>query len=281
MLFRGRPVVMAVGHHFMVDPDRRHTLAALKLLRVFRSGPQHLLLAEANDVSRRLWEGVHGRISFLHSLRWVSPLQPARYLASALRRQGFVGASSLLAPLAGVVDLIASRRAPGNATPRVTSSHLDDDTLADSIRQISRECELGPDYDARSITWLLGLLACRRTNGSLQRVMLRTPRGEMAGWYLYFLKPGGTSEVVQIAGRRRWLGDVFDHLLGHARAGGAFAVSGRLDPPLVPICAARQCFYRGGGSWTLVDSPNPDILGAIHCGNAFLTRLEGEWWIGY
>jgi hypothetical protein len=228
---------------------------------------------------------VRGSTSFLYSLRWIHPLRPARYLVSALRRQGLSrNAAAVLGPMARVFDALTMstvRRVLGGERVHLSGGHLDDQTLADGIREFSGTAALRPDYDEKALAWLLTRLADKRDHGTLQRVAVRNGDGELVGWYLYYLWPGETSEVVQIAGRRRWLGDVLEHLLSHARAGGAAAVSGRLDPPLVPACVAKQCFYRAGGSWMLVDSRDRDILAAIHQGDAFFTRLEGEWWIGY
>ena len=40
-------------------------------------------------------------------------------------------------------------------------------------------------------------------------------------------------------------------------------------------------FHRGDRSWMLVHSRRPEVLDAIHRGTAFLTRMEGEWWISF
>jgi hypothetical protein len=39
----------------------------------------------------------------------------------------------------------------------------------------------------------------------------------------------------------------------------------------------KHCLLHHRGYWTLVHSRNPDALEAIYRGDAFLTRLEGEW----
>src|SRR5437879_10598200 len=85
MSLRGRPLRVAVGCQFMVDPHKRDSLTALQMAKAFVSGPQDLTLADgANDLSRRMWMGIGGTASLLHSLHWTRPLRPARYLASLL-----------------------------------------------------------------------------------------------------------------------------------------------------------------------------------------------------
>jgi hypothetical protein len=72
---------------------------------------------------------------------------------------------------------------------------------------------------------------------------------------------------------------VLQRLLADAWRHGAAAVRGRLDPRYVQELSRRHCWLRREESWTLVHSRHPDIMAAIHQGNAFLSRLEGEWWL--
>jgi len=86
---------------------------------------------------------------------------------------------------------------------------------------------------------------------------------------------------VQIGATRGFMGDVVDHLFERAYRGGAVAVSGQMDPAAFQALAARRCmFHHDGISWFLVHSRDREVLPAIHRGDAFLTRLEGEWCIG-
>src|SRR5439155_8853483 len=84
-----RPVRAAVGSQFIVEPSRRSTLAAVKLLKAFLSGPQDLPIAdEANDVSRKLWERLGGAAALLYSMYWLRPLRPSRFVMHRLGRRG-------------------------------------------------------------------------------------------------------------------------------------------------------------------------------------------------
>jgi len=47
--------------------------------------------------------------------------------------------------------------------------------------------------------------------------------------------------------------------------------------PLMMEYAGKYCLFHRRGYWTLIHSKKPDLLEAIHRGDAFLTRLEGEW----
>jgi len=88
MVFRGRPIRVAVGCQFMVDPNRRHGLTALQLARAALSGPQDLFVADgANDLSRQMWVGLGGTAPLLYNLQWTRPLRPARFALSLLQER--------------------------------------------------------------------------------------------------------------------------------------------------------------------------------------------------
>jgi hypothetical protein len=112
-------------------------------------------------------------------------------------------------------------------------------------------------------------------------VLVRDDRREIVGWYLYFCKPGGVGAVVQFGATPARAQEVFEHLFHHARQRGVVALSGQVDPALFHVYSSSDClFHHDGASWILVHSRHPEVLRAIDRGDAFLTRLEGEWWIG-
>ncbi len=60
--------------------------------------------------------------------------------------------------------------------------------------------------------------------------------------------------------------------------GGAWA---RLDPRYVQELSDRHCWLRTDGTWTLVHSRHAEVMAAVQQGDAFLSRLEGEWWMRF
>ena len=280
MTFRGRQVTVAVSHHFMVEPDERSTLAAMQLLRRFLEGPQQLSLAEGNEPSRRMWEALHATTVASYSLHWIRPLRPAAFVASAMRRRaGWRVAAPLLHPLTMAADLVTSRIV--RPVPPRTTSVLEPLTpmqFASAIDKSRGTRSLWPRYDASTAGWLLSVLESRRSSGDLQAMVVRTDRGAIAGWFLYYLRRDAAGEVVQIGGSDRALGDVLAHLISHASSHGAVALTGRFEPRLLTACAAAGCWMRAGRSWMLLHGSR-DLLDAVECGDAFLSPLEGEWWM--
>lgn len=287
MSMKGRPVRAAVSHTVMVEPGSRARLAGVELIRAYLAGPQDLSLAEGNSTSRRIWPAFGGTRSLLHSLRWTRPLRPGRYALSLLRRRGappLVGAG--LRPLGGVADAILARVAQSpfrQVVPQTTGEELQAETLLACLADCSRRRALRPEYDERSLKWLLEVLGQKNHLGTLRKVLLRDPRQEAVGAYLYYVNAGGVSEVVQVLARPDSVNEVLDHLFHDARQHGALALSGQMDPGVMQELSDRYCRFRldpdSAGVW--VHSKHPELLQAILRGDALLTRLENEWWIPF
>ncbi len=286
MSLRGRPVRVAVGCQFMVDPHKRDGLTALQLAKAFVSGPQDLTLADgANDLSRRMWMGIGGTVSLLHSLHWTRPLRPARYMTSVVDERATLPPALTFAarPLGALADALVTRLRPNRFLREQTElaeEALDPATMLAHLPDVLRGSALQPVYDARSLAWLLEQTARKTRHGKLRARAVRD-RQELLGWYLYYVQPGGVSEVIQIAACDGSFDRVLLRLLADAWRHGAAAVRGRLDPRYAQELSHRHCWLRLHGSWTLVHSRHADVMAAIQQGDAFLSRLEGEWWLRF
>ncbi len=285
MSFQGQPITAAISHSFIVAPGSRSALVALELARAFLSGPQDLSVAETGGVSRRIWEKFDGHAALLYSLCWTRPLRPCRYALSFMRRRGLSPAvASFVQPLCRLADRFAPLA--GGAfrfpAPAVSAADLNVSELASLVSEFTKDRALCPRYDRHSSDWLLQTLAQKQDGGRLHGVTVRNARRETIGWYLYSGSRGAVGAVVQVGARPGCAEEVLDHLFYHAGQQGLIAVSGQVDPALFPVLAGKHClFHHDGGSLLLVHSKHPDLLQAIHRGDAFLTRLEGEWWISF
>ena len=168
---------------------------------------------------------------------------------------------------------VAPPPAPGVEEPLTAAGMLE------AMPHVARRLDLRPAYDEEFLGWLLGELRRVKSRGELVATLVRNERGRPIGWYLYYLRPGWRSEVLQIAATgERDLGTVLDHLLAHAYAHGSAAVRGRVEPGMPQALAPRRCFlwYRGG---TLVHTRDPNLLATIESSRALITRLEGDPWL--
>jgi hypothetical protein len=286
MWMKDRPIRAAISHNFMVEPSKRSSLVAVEILQRFFSGPQDLSIAEGNGLSRRMWEQVGGRVSSVHSIRWIRPMKPARYLLSLVSRHGCPRPLAwALTPGLALVD-VAARHWKGTPFRRpeleTVGEPLDVPTLLSCLLRFSKGRALRPGYDLQSLSWLLQYLERRNARGQLRRILVRK-NGEIIGWFLYYAKPGEVSELVQIGARSQAdTGHVLRHLFDDAWSQQAVAVSGQLEPFLMPALSEEPCLMHRGrkGTWFLLHSHDDRILHSFDVGDAFFTRLEGEWWIG-
>jgi hypothetical protein len=165
---------------------------------------------------------------------------------------------------------------------RPTTSASGEELTVDAIVDYSHQFLQGalrPEYDRGSLKWLLEMADQKASSGDLRKVLVRNADAEIVGWYLYYLRQGGDSEVLHVAGRPDHLGDVLDHLFCDAWRDGATAVSGRLEPRLLDDLRARHCLFHGRGSPVLVHARQRGLVETIQSGNAFVSRLDGEWWM--
>jgi hypothetical protein len=283
MKFRGRTVRVAVGHHFMVERSRRGTMAGVELGRQFLSGLQDLALAGGGDFSRRIWEYLGGSVCLLYSFCWTRVMRPTQYGLSNLNERGLAAAAQIARPLCRAVDATLEfipRSAFRFQSPDVLGDDLDNVTLLACLSAFSDDRSLQPVYDHASLTWLMKLLEEKRHRGTLHKVAVRTHSGRALGWYLYYLGATSVAEVLQVGGKDDTIRDVLDHLFHHAWQRGAIAVTGPMDPRLCGTLSENHCtFRRPDHNWMLIHSQDQRIANAMHAGDAFLSRLEAEWWI--
>jgi len=285
MRFKGRPVMAAVTHSFMVEPGSRATLAAVHLVSSFFSGKQDLALAEVNNLSRRIWEGAGGISSILYGLRWTRLLSPSRHVLSLLKNRGLPPIpAALLDPLCRLMDMLApsisgkALRFP--APDGAVCADLDVRVLGESFHAFTEGRLLKPIYDSRSFEWLVRALDANMSYGDLQKAVVRDPAGHVQGWYLYYMKPSGLAEVVQLVATAESMAMVLDSLFSQAKQRGAVAVTGQVDPTFFRDLSDNHCiFHQAADSWLMLHSRDPEILHSVESGRAFLSRLEGEWWI--
>lgn len=277
----------AVSHSFMVDPASRHTLAAVQLVKQYFGGRQDIALADANHLSRQMWALAGGATPLLYRIRWIRMLRPARYALAWWRQRGLSGpVLRAVQPVCWAADALATRLASSpfrHTPPALVRRELDSHALAHCLTEFSRNRSLRPEYDDRSTAWLLGILGRKVHLGVPRKACLLDASGRVAGWYLYYLKRGGVAEVVQIGGRDDSIDGVLEHLFHDAWQGGAVAVAGQVDPAHMQALSDANCVFRldrnTGG--VRLHSRRPEVLQTVLRGDAFLTRLESEWWIPF
>jgi hypothetical protein len=268
MQFQGRPLVAAVCSQFVVDPAERGQAGLQMLKRCFAGDQDVSITDEAADCTRKIWEWCGGAAVLPYSMHWIRPLRPAQ---AVLPR--------LLSPVARVVDAVAAKASGRLRPPQPAGSRstIDDATLLGCLSDSAQRCSMAPVHDAQSVRWALER-ACRHVgHGTLRAVAVKDDADAVAGWFIYYAHRGGRAEVLQLGAAPRQHRNVLDHLFDDAWEQGVALLSGRFEPEFAPQLSESGCLSYRRGYWTLIHARRPEIAHAVQRGDAFFTRLEGEW----
>lgn len=278
MLMNGRPIRVAVSSKLMVSPQDRSGKIAFQLMKGLLAGSQELTISDlSTDGSHKLWQAFGGVVSLLHSIRWTRFLSPTLFAISRLTKNRIPSLITVLRPLA-FCDVFAKRFAPFEPKLECPAEEeeLTPQKLAESLEKLASDRVLRPEYTATSVAWLFDQTTKRVKHCTLQKVLVRTRDGRLAGWYIYQLCSGYIADVLQMYARQGSAALVFDRLSQHAWQRGAIALTGRIEPTFVKTLQCYRISLGLPGYWFVAHSAKPEILEAIHSGKAFLSRLEGE-----
>jgi hypothetical protein len=287
MRFRGQSIRVAVASQLMVDRNEPSAFTALEMLRRLFSGGQDLTFSDgANDLSQKLWEAAGGNVAIPFSLTWTRILRPAGYWAGQCReRDLFMPFVRVSAPVRKTLDAAAAR-IPGSPYmfPAPITTHVESvpstETILECLHGMTRGRELQPQYDLGSLNWLLEKAREQKKHGRLRASVVRNSGSETVGWHLYYAKQRAVAQVLQFGAKDACFDDVLGSLFRDAWLEGATAISGQVDPKFARHLAKNHCSFTWSGG-VLAHSKNRDISNAIHRGDAFLTRLDGEWWMRF
>jgi GNAT superfamily N-acetyltransferase len=270
------------GQHMVVEPAARRLAVGAVLLNRLLKGPQDVTLTDtASEVVRQMWGKLGGETLYLQGIHWVRVFRPWRVAARVAGARARPRLRASLRPLAVALDAATAAAAARFLEPAASTDEmavpLTPRALLDARPAVTKRLTLYPDYDEPFLEWLFEELVKDERRGTLVANLVSTRSGRPLGWYVYYLRPGWRSEVMQLAADERDADRVLDHLLRHAYAHGSAAVRGRLEPGLVEAVVRRRCllWHRGGA---LVHSRHPELVCAMHTNQALVSRLEGEWW---
>lgn len=283
----GRRVRMACSGQLVASPVARQRGAGALLMRRYLAGPQEITITDgATDLVRRMWTGLGGQPLAHASIGWTRVFRPAATgIASLSRRDWHSGLTRSLQFVAPPLDAAARMLLRGKrdllpAEPKADAEQLTIDVLLAQLREAARWLRLHPDYDVEYLRWLFGELEDVDVRGVPVRQLVHDHRGRVAGWYVYYLAPGDVAQVLQVAAPNGDPDLVLDHLFWHAARGGAVAVQGRLEPPLLGLLESQRCVFHRT-QWALVHCQDQNLLGLLGSPKALLTRLDAEWWMGH
>jgi hypothetical protein len=278
-----QPVRAVVCSNLVVDPAFRHLAVGTMLLRHVFDGPQDLTMSDTpSEAVRRMWLLLGGESVAVQSIHWIRLLRPCQAALQVVEeRLGGARRLARVEPGARLLDRAAgtpARRRLGPFLDAQAEEPLTPETLLAALPGFVRRLSLVPVYDRPYLEWLFESMARGERHGRVVGRMVRGRDGAPVGWFVYSLRPGRRSEVLQIVARsERDVEWVLGHLTAHAVGHGAAALRGRLESQLVAPVARQRSLLRYGWA-ALIHSRDPRLRHAIQSGSALLTRLEGEWW---
>jgi GNAT superfamily N-acetyltransferase len=283
MSAQGKTIRVTFGGSLVFHPDFRSGGIAPQLVKTFFAQDSDLgMVDSANNPARKVLLRNGFRIVPALNLHWMRALRPAHYGVYGLSRSTgpLVAAGLKLArPLCWVADSLAPHIA-GNIfqfrTPSLHGSELDPETLCQCLRDSRCGYSLWTEYDLPSLQWLLGFMERRAARGTLRKILLRDDDGKIAGWYIYYVKPGAVGEVVQVGGSPDLTKKILDHLFYDAREQGMVGVHGVAEMRRMADFSDQHCFFTCRGGWTMARSSCPELLDLLDR-DALFTRLDGEW----
>jgi hypothetical protein len=289
MSLRGETIRAAFGGNLVVHPEARTTLSAIRLLNTYMAGKQDVSLTDsANDLSRKLLNGYGFSTILPFSLHWARPLRPGQYALYVISRMGWPIASACIKfaarPFCKAVDGMATRLSSSpfrQTAPRLQAADLDVETLLACLDEFRNGYSLWHQYDSQSLSWLLTFMERMKAHGDLRKVVLRDDRRKIVGWYIYYLKPGAVGEVVQIGGSGQFTRHILEHLFYDGWSHGLVGLHGVVGGRLVDDFSDSNCLFACRGGWMVAHSRKPELLELLNRGDAFLSRLDGEWCLGF
>lgn len=276
----GRMLRFAYGGQLVTDPVARPSAVGFFLLRAFLNGAQDAALTDtAGEATRRMWTRLGGWPAQPESLSWFRLFRPISFLTgyslSGRRVRRWPRSAQQLASL--VDRPLSHRLAPRPDPGRLREEPLLPETLVEAVGRLAPG--LRPSYDLPFADWLLRNVASVGARGTLISVALRDQEA-IVGWYVYFLRAGGMSDVLQVVALDGRVGAVVDHLFTNAYRRGAALLRGRIEARLLEPLARRRCIFRYNGG-ALVHSRDAAVSAALASPDSLLTRLDGEWWMGH
>jgi hypothetical protein len=285
MTLKGEPLDVAFGGNLVVHPDARSSFAAVRMVSAYTSGQFKLCLADsANDLGRRLLDRMGFHTIPALNIHWARPLRPSHYAAYMVSKSAGrlvqAGLKFAARPFCNLADGVALKLAgsPFHQTQSpLHGSPLEIETLLGCLSEFRKDYAMWAEYDARSLQWLFSFMERRPKRGDLRKILVRNDKGKIVGWYIYYVKAGAVGEVVQIGGDRKLTKEILDHLFSDALRQGVIALHGVVDLRRMPDFSDKGCLFTCRGGWGCAYSRSPEILDVLSRGDAFFTRLDGEW----
>jgi hypothetical protein len=268
-----RALRAACCSHLVIDPTLPPSALGMRLLLKFLSGPQDVSFSDsASDAVAGMWRAARGTIDPVRSTSWILVLRrsswSARLVAALAVSRDHAWRMAPIRPLPLPLRAVPSPADVADAEPLTADALAGDAAGGDRGLRVVR--------DGASAAALLALLEQRYGRDRLVARVVRC-RGRTLGSFVCVHDSCGVSTVLHVSARERDAGAVLDTLVATARAAGAVAIVGRLEPWLAESLRQRRAALGFGGR-AVVHARDPAVREALASPQAMRSRLDGEWW---
>lgn len=284
MKFCDENIKVAITHNYVMQPGPFAALAGIKLFKTLLNCPQDLIISgSAGDTSKFIMEKSGGETGYLYSFGWRLPVRPIQsglnYLSSESRR---INPVKLLTPAAKAGEFLLEKIIGGrfrHHQPEGTLKKMDCEQLVACHKKFSAGYAFKPDYTPGMMQWILDIAAKATHLGKLKTCGVYNEKNEVQGWFIFYLNPGGSCEVLQMHAIKGKESYVLEHLVYKAWKEGAIELIGRVEPSFMRALSKSLSFHIPGRMWMLLHSKNSEIVSSICKGDAFISRLEDDVWL--
>ena len=280
MLFEGEKLRGICVSHLVVDPQRRAGAAGALLVRTLLGGDQDVTFTDSGtEEVIRIWTAFGADVDHSRTGGWMVVTRPGRWMAQTAKKSIRRGASGgRFLPTSALPLHVLGRRAIPRAFPEAAQDVESADATPREFEEVLpsfKNIRLRVDYDADYLRWLfahVGSLAAPLSHRIVKR------GGRPIGSYVYIKRD--IARLIHLAAAPRQAEDVFADFASHARASGALALAGRVEPnldePLRKRMAAISLAQR-----PLIHARDPRLRAALGSSGALLTEMDlidSEWW---
>ncbi|MCT7376264.1 GNAT family N-acetyltransferase [Chelativorans salis] len=262
--------------------DKSGALGAAHLARTLRAKHQDFCFSDnASPRSADHWEAGGGRVLPVQSLEWQRVFRP---FTSFLQRL-FAAAPALrklpLRVITVPLDRLARRLLPSfkpAAGPGYRIAPAGYEEFREYACTVLKRFYVRPAWSREEFSWLIGLASQNTACGPLNCRKILDPKGETAGFVLYFGEANGIARVLNLIcaqGRER---EVIEQLCAFFDAEGYCDARGMAQPFLMKaIMRQRQLTFRHSGYFCMA-SRHPEIVDAVLDDNMYIGGLASESW---
>jgi len=159
----------------------------------------------------------------------------------------------------------------GTSTEPLTAT-----AAAEHLPAVAAPFRLRPDYDAPYLESLFHDLDRFGQGVPVSRLVRSGAR--VLGSYVYLLRYDSISPVLHVTARERDVDAVLGHLFENAKAHGAAALVGRVEPHLQEALHRDSVFLFSADARRLIHSHDPKLINVMRSADVLMTLLDGEWW---